>query len=42
LEAFKNAGVPLIAGVPPSHVAPADIPDLWMHKSLLYVGHLIS
>ena len=39
LEAFKNAGVPLVS-IPSSHVAPADIPDLWAKKPLLYVGHL--
>jgi hypothetical protein len=39
--AFESAGVPLLK-IPPSHVAPADIPDLWIHKKLLYVGHLKS
>ncbi|HEV3331951.1 MAG TPA: hypothetical protein VG096_13260 [Bryobacteraceae bacterium] len=39
LAAFANAGMPLV-NIPPSHVAPADVPDLWMRKALLYVGHL--
>jgi len=39
VAAYAHAGVPLV-NIPPSHVAPADVPDLWMRKVLLYVGHL--
>jgi hypothetical protein len=39
IEAFNQAGVPLV-NLPSSHVAPADIPDLWASKALLYVGHV--
>ncbi len=39
IAAFQDAGIPLVS-LPPSHVAPADIPNLWRRDALLYVGHL--
>lgn len=37
--AFQDAGIPL-AGGRAQDIAPADIPDLWLTRVLLYVGHL--
>lgn len=37
--AYQDAGVPL-AGGKAADITPADYPDLWISKVLLYVGHL--